>query len=520
VSKVTTVVAQDAPAVVPVARKRRVVRIEAGYNGARSDRPALARWSPGSGSADHDSLSDLPTLRGRARDLVRNNPLAAGAISTVVTNAVGTGLAVQPQIDREYLGLDEKEADEWERQAERLFWAAADSLDIERTLDFAGLQDLVLRSTLESGDIFTIRRFLVRPGDVIGLKLQLVEGDRVCNPHFRMDSRQIRGGIERDRHGAPLACHILESHPGDHFLGTFQEWKRVPVYGPSGDRQVLHHYRKLRPGLSRGVPYLASVVELFLQLGRYSEAEITAAVVNALFTAFVTTKGDEDSTALQSLHDEDDGTDEATEVVLGNGLVADLAPGEDIKFADPSRPNVNFGEFAKAVLQQIGVGLELPFEVLVKHFNSSYSASRAALLDAYKFFLGRRVWVASSFCQPVYEMVISEGVARGYLEAPGFFTDPLARRAWLDAAWIGDSPGQIDPLKEVKAAESRVRIGVSTLEEETASLTGGSWERKHEQRVKEVRMRREGGLDQEPEAERVVTESSSKQVKDEEEEED
>jgi hypothetical protein len=37
-------------------------------------------------------------------------------------------------------------------------------------------------------------------------------------------------------------------------------------------------------------------------------------------------------------------------------------------------------------------------------------------------------------------------------------------------------------------------MGVATLAEETAQMTGGDWERKHRQRVKEERMRRRDGL--------------------------
>ena len=80
-----------------------------------------------------------------------------------------------------------------------------------------------------------------------------------------------------------------------------------------------------------------------------------------------------------------------------------------------NRPNTAFDGFVLAVLRQVAVGLELPFEVLIKHFTSSYSAARAALLDAWKFYKGRRAWLVWTFCQPVYEMVVSELVAAGYV---------------------------------------------------------------------------------------------------------
>lgn len=91
-------------------------------------------------------------------------------------------------------------------------------------------------------------------------------------------------------------------------------------------------------------------------------------------------------------------------------------------------------------------------------------------------------------------MVISEAVAKGYLKAPRFFEDPFVRAAYLGTEWIGPPRGQIDQLKEIRAADYRVKLGVSTLEEETAQITGGNWEVKHTQRAREQRLRVEAGL--------------------------
>ncbi len=140
------------------------------------------------------------------------------------------------------------------------------------------------------------------------------------------------------------------------------------------------------------------------------------------------------------------------------------------------------------------MGLELPYEVLIKHYTSSYSAARAALLEAWAFFRCRRDWLATDLCQPIYETWMDEAVARGRIDAPGFFDDPMLRHAWLGSQWVGDGPGAIDPLKEVGAARERVELGISTLAEETMLHDGGDWETKHAQRVKEHKLRQDGGL--------------------------
>jgi lambda family phage portal protein len=482
-----------------------------GYEGASTIRRALSEWDVAVGSADNVTLFDLPTLRERSRDLVRNNPLAAGAINTNVTSTVGRGLRVQPRIDRDLLGLSEEQADDWERRARHLFLAVSDQLDITRTQPFWGLQDLACRSPLEAGDLFVVRRYRKNSGDVLGLKLQLVEADRVCNPHHLQDAERLRAGVEFDEWGAPVAYHAADRHPGDLFALGISRWTRLPAFGSSGERLVLHLFKRKRVGQSRGVPYLAPAIEAFKQLGRYSEAEIMAAVINAFLTVFITSKTDDEGVPLLAgINEEEDGTAgaalESNEYKLGSGTILGLGENESVQTVATNRPNSNYDPFVMAVLRQAGVALELPFEVLVKHFTASYSASRAALLEAWRYFLVSRHWVATSFCQPTYEWVIAEAVSRGLLEAPGFFDDPLIRRAWSRAAWIGDAMGQLDPKKEADAAVVRINNGLSDLELETAQMVGMDWEDVHAQRAKEARRRRQDGLDIEPIAERVRTE--------------
>jgi lambda family phage portal protein len=153
-----------------------------------------------------------------------------------------------------------------------------------------------------------------------------------------------------------------------------------------------------------------------------------------------------------------------------------LAPGEDVVIADAKRPASGFDPFVMSMTKQIGAALEIPFELLMKSFTASYSASRASLLEAWKAFKMRRTWFANDFCQPVYELWLAEAVARGRINAPGFFNDPTIKKAWCGAEWIGPAQGMLDPVKEVNAAILRTEHGFSTHERETTELTGGNWD--------------------------------------------
>lgn len=472
------------------------------YTGASKSRRATSEWRTTSGSADADTLIDLPELRNRSRDLVRNSPLAGGAIHTVVTRTVGTGLAMQPAIKRDLLELTDDEAEAWQENTQARFWAwaAGKDCDIGRSLNFYELQELGFRSTLENGDVLCLLPRRARPGRTNRLALQLIEADRLCNNGFAGDTTTLAGGIELDADGAPKTYHLAREHPGDRNR-TSLKWDLVPAFGAkSGRRNALHLYRKLRIGQRRGVPYLAPVIETLKQLDRYTEAEIMAAVVSGLFTVFVKS---EDGSGLDlgaGMATETGSTAADSDVKLAAGAIIDLAEGESIETANPGRPNANFDPFFLAIVRQIGVGLELPFEVLIKHFNSSYSAARAALLDAWLFIRCRRDWLAGNFCQPVYEAWLEEEIAGGYIEAPGFFDDPMIRYAYCNAEWVGDGPGSIDPVKEVNAAEKRVALGISSRAKESMLHDGGNWRDNSEQLGREQRQRQADGIHIDPNA--------------------
>jgi lambda family phage portal protein len=481
-----------------------------GYEGARRNRPATKGWDPKADGPVSTLIPDLPTLRARSRDLERNAPIARSVTGTYKARVVGEGLWPRARLDREFLKLTEQQAEALEAKIDRYFWSIAMSgaLDYEGRLPWTTMCKLVLGSWLTSGDVFGIRRYLETPGDLIGTKIQLIEADRVGNPTSEPQRVLFADGIERNERGQPIAIHVCDEHPGEN--GTFgvNAWTRVPIVDEAlGDRQVLHIFEPQRIGQPRGEPLFAPVIEYLKQLKRMSDAELQAAVLNAYFTVIVETPlGDGQLGDL-----EEDGKAKAqpdpdspigSDITLGSGTVAYTAAGEKINFADPKRPNPNVDSFVRAFCGYVGAATGIPREVLLKEFTASYSAARAALLDMWSSVIDRRTVLVDQFAQPVYEWVLGELVDRGILEMPGFHDDPIVRQAWCETEWHGPTMGQIDPVDEIDAAERRVSLTVSTLERETAQLTGGDWASNLKQRAKEVRLLKESGLDVEQTADR------------------
>lgn len=484
-------------------RNRIFQALSGSYIGAQRGRRSMSQWITTSADADADAIYDLPTLRERSRDLIRNAPIATGAIGTALSNVVGTGLKLQSRIDYEYLGLTEEAADEWQNNVEREWrlFSESQECDYARTLNFAGIQSLAFRQALENGDVFVLTPRLARGRTPYNLRLQIIEADRVCNQNRAPDKAGLIAGVEKDeRTGAPIRYHIMNQHPDSPYVSSKSgySWEVLDAFGPkTGLRNVLHLYDMLRPGQTRGIPFLAPVIETLKLLDRYRDAELMAAVVSGLFTVFIQSESRgalDDIDITNGMGDETGAESTDKDLKLGSGAIVGLGKGETISTADPTRPNARFDPFVKSILEQVGSALNIPYEVLIRHFTSSYSASRAALLEAWRFFKTRRTWLVFSLCQPVYEIWLYEAIAGGRIAAPGFFADPLVQKAYANAVWVGDSPGYVDPEKEVGSARERIDGLLSTYDEETALLTGGDFEANMRQRRKEKRMIEQAGV--------------------------
>lgn len=481
-------------------RARMQLALAGQWVGGKKDRDATKRWNPFGGSADDDNLDDLPTLRARTRDLQRHDPQSLGATNTNVTAVVGTGLALRARPDAKALRMTPEAAQAWRVSTESKFNAWAESAiacDLEGTHNLYQHQSLALRSALDSGDVIALLPMRERRGSRYKLKVHLVEADRLCNKDHAPDTDTLTAGVEKDGDGMPRAYHIARKHPGalGFGKGTY-EWDVIPAFGAlTGRRNVVHLFDKRRPGQTRGVPYLAPVIEILKQVTDYTTAELQAAVIGAAFTVFIETESG------GGLNLDDEGGPQTTQAPSGSdiglraGAIVDLARGEKPHFAQPGRPNSAADIFLQAMMRRIGVALELPYEVLVKHFTASYSAARAALIEAWRYFKCRRSWLSAMFLQPIYEAWLEEAIAIGDVIAPGFFDDPLMRAAWCGAEWIGDAAGQIDPLKEIEAAIKRVKeLQVSTRTDEAMELRGADWNETVERLAMEQRAIEAAGL--------------------------
>lgn len=482
-----------------------------GYDesGAARNKNSMRGWLASSKSPQEDIDRNILILRQRSRSLYMSAPLAVSAIKTNRTNIVGEGLRLKSTIDAGFLRMTPEAAAEWQHNTEREFelWAESKFCDSTRVNDFYEIQQTACLSWLMNGDACALLEYEnPTPAFPYGLRVHLIESDRVSTPYttgtsvnlYATDEKtgnRIFNGVEVTDAGRVVAYHICSTYPNSQ-LRAAKKWERVKAFGDrTGTPNVLMIFETERAEQYRGVPYLAPVIESLKQLTRYSDAEMMAAVINGFFTVFITSENGASEMGFTGVVDEEDRvSDDEINYELGPGMVNMLKPGEKIDIADAKRPSSNFDAFTMALAKYIGAALEIPVELLMKNFNSSYSASRASLLEAWKAFRMKRKWMAADFCQPVYEIFLTEAVASGRIKAPGFFLDPAIKKAYCRAQWNGPAPGMIDPVKEVNAAKERIAIGVSTRQRESIEMTGTDFDANVAQLTRENQLMKEAGL--------------------------
>lgn len=449
----------------------------------------FANWNPPSLSADAENYGETGTIADRAYDLDRNHPIAAGAIRTNVDNIVGTGLRLAAKPDYRAIGRDSEWADEWARDVEAKWRSFADALEFDaaRQLTFGGMTVMQLRTAFLSGDALALALWLPpskRPGAKWSTCLQAIDPARLACPDGRFMTDRNRQGIEINEYGEPIAYWIRKTHPGD-LYGIFDQannFERVAARTRFGRRKVLHLYDKLRPGQSRGKSIMTQVMGAFRMLDHYQRIELQTAVINSMIAAFVETPlNGQDIAEMFGGGREYVEAKSGWEVKLEGAGIIPLYPGEKMNPFNPGRPNSAYSSFVETVLRTVSTGINMPYELLMKDFSkTNYSSARAALLEAWRFFMSRRHWLATYWCNPVYELWLEEAVNAGEIEAPDFYEN---RAAYCRAKWIGPGRGWIDPLKEAQASELRMKT-VSTMEMECAEQ-GLDWEEVIDQRAKE-----------------------------------
>lgn len=417
------------------------------YEGATLGRRADG-WRP-LDAGPKEGMQGLKLLRDRSRDFSRNNGYAKKAVGAICSNTVGTGIVLQFRAEGAKRRVD-KANEVWKR------WFHSVDCDFEGIHTGPALQNLMLRTVVEAGEVFLRKRQLssdyYKETGKFPLQLQLLE------PEFLDESKdtlivkpgqnQIISGIEFDGEGRRVAYHIYTHHPKMNHTG-FAKSVRVPA------SEIVHLYRVDRPGQLRGIPWGASIFLNLKDLDGYEDAELMRRKIASCFAGFITEPETEDPNI--------NGTDPTANPPLVDrlepGILEILPPGKTITFGSP--PQVQgYDEYANSILHKIACGYEVPFAVLTGNLAMvNFSSGRMGFLEFQRIIEQIR-WnlLIPRAMEPVRAWFAIT------MELIGFGVEGL------DHEWTCPRREMIDPQKEVDAILLMVKAGLVSMPEAIKEL--------------------------------------------------
>ncbi len=417
------------------------------------------------------------------RDAYHDSVQARAIVSRKADNVAGTGLRVEPLPIASILGISDVAADDWGRNVAHRHSLFMNDKKQNRSETMTGnqAQHFYIIGKERDNDVF-IRlyysgdRGLQSPVQFEFIDTTQIKGSALTNT--AAPYRKFKDGIERDDRGREKSYNIWVPDADGHLKSV-----TVQATGPKSKRKfMLHGFTPEYAGQGRGYSPLGFAIQKFENITDLESAHIKKAINQSSVMMTVENEindpgdptlgvdggenaGPSQTVAQYGENAEPDSTafgvdPRATRMqgaeIKEPGSTVIIAPGRGDKFKEIGfkAPADSFHEFLDAFTAHLSAATGMPIEVLLMRFNQNYSASRATLILFWRKVMIDREEMAADYLTPYYEMWLSEEIAAGRIQAPGW-SDPVLRAAWLNAAWVGVPLPDIDPSKTAKAAEIR-----------------------------------------------------------------
>lgn len=439
----------------------------------------LARWYGDLVSPGLELRADLAMLRMRSRQLIRDNPHAAGFIRSLKDNVAGPfGMQFSPRVLTSAGDLDRKQNGELKRAWKA--WGRVGVCTADGGLSFVELQRLVIATVARDGEFLAIRRRGFQ--NEFGYALQLIDADYL-DESYNVDAtanggNQIVMGIEQNADGRALAYHLWDRHPSER-----QSRKRIRL--PAD--QVVHLFVRERPGYPRGVPWLVPAMVRLKMLDAYEESHITAARVGTVKPWWIKETEAMAGDANKSLSDEEK-LDLRMELEPGMGGYIPF--GYEVEFHDSKFPSTSFAEFQKSCLRSIASGIGVAYETFANdRENVNYGSMRGGSLNERDAYRAMHRWFAEAFLEPEFRAWLPQAMAWGGVKLSS--RDPMA---YLDACQFhGRGWDWVDPEKDMATFEREYAIGLNSLQRKAREL-GRDIEDVFAEKAQELELAEEYGI--------------------------
>jgi lambda family phage portal protein len=490
------------------------------YDAASYQKQEMGDWYPWVRSPDSEINVSRDIMVSRSRDLARNDGWASGGITRILDNTIGAHMRLSANPDYRALAMFEKGfdvtwADEFRRAVEALWRGFSEDIghwnDVSRQLTLSQQLRLAMRHKLIDGEDLFLAYWMPERVGIGAAKYAtsflLVDPDRLSNPYQMLDTKYLRGGVEIDDYGVPIAYHIRKAHQNDWYNSAeSMVWERVEREDEDGWRRVIHDFERDRAGQNRGIGVFTPVLAHAKMLARYYGVELQAATVATIFGTYVTSPYDpkmveaamdSDGEELGFYQDLRADWSKERPAMLNGVRVPTLAPGEEIKQVAAAHPHDGFGDFAHEMLRSIAAALGVSAEQITQDWSrTNYSSARAAMLESWKTLSRRSTEFKYGTAGPLYSCWLHEVMETGLLKdvlprnAPSFME---AATAYSRCDFLGVGRGYVDVTKEAAGAVMRMDGRLSSLRDENREQAK-DWEEVLHQQALEVKMMNELGL--------------------------
>ncbi|PKR54410.1 phage portal protein [Thalassospira marina] len=422
------------------AQARQALGVVRAYEAARQ-RPTDDGWVSGSGGPNSEVGGGLVLMRNRARQLVRDNPYAKRMIDILAAHEIGAGIVSQANTGDSV--VDDAQQAAWRA------WAETTQCDADGRTNIYGLQCQIDVARHESGEVLVrlrkrSRADAKRLGLTVPLQLQVIEADYL--DHTKNGPVEGGGyivqGVEFNKRGQRVAYWIFKEHPGEtyqHAIGNNISPMRIDA------GEIIHVFKKQRPGQVRGVTTLHPVMMALRDLQDYHGALLMKAKVEACFSAFVRGSGGNPLTG----EVKQGSSSLAKQETLQPGSIFYVDDAEDVEFANPTNSDAHI-LLSQTYLRSIAVGGGVTHDQLTGDLTgANYSSLRAGKID-FRRLVEQWQWSGfiPQFCEPVWRAFVQTGELAGLWEA-----------APIVAEHTPPGHEMIDPTKDTTALLQNVRAG-------------------------------------------------------------
>lgn len=415
-----------------------------GYDAAQVGR-RTSSFRSGKGSANAEIARALPILRERSREFVRNSWIGPRALDVQTSHVIGTDLTVRFDTG----------SDRDDRAAQSLWDKWCGQADIQGEGNFISEVSLAFRATMESGDSI-IRMRALRQSEMgerrVPFALHVGEGDLIDHERDRLALSNMaawaRLGVELGENDQRVGYWLHDYAPGEpgHAIAGGLTSRLVPR------RDVVHLYRRLRPGQLRGVPVFSPVLMAARDFADLMDALVVKERMQANIGIFIESGDQAGPFAKEATTGAASGPASGLdEIGMRPGMVARLKAGEKLQSFVPAG-NSSFEPVSIAALQGIAAGVGLTYDQLTGDLRqANYSSLRAGKIE-FRRLVADLQWnmlepqVLNRITNRWAEMAILAGVL------------PRRGHGWR-RRYVMPAHEPIDPKKDLEADILAVRAG-------------------------------------------------------------